>query len=210
MKRQELNTHSLKSLKLISRSLFYYTLASLLFLVSSCCLQQRKLTFNLGHPATRTYAGTEQARGWTEMRRDYQKEYVYVWYMYIPMSKSYMPCAYQRVFTKIISVRFMTFLLWPPQLPQQPQVNQQHLMQQGNDAFHIQHTTNTTFSPLSPPLIYISIIIRPLLFFLPPRRLCFSSSLPLCLQNLLAPFHLFSWLSHLLRLFPLLLQDWCI
>lgn len=134
---------------------------------------------------------------------------------YIPMSKSYMLCAYQRVLTKIISVCFFTFLLWPPQLPQQPKVNQRHLMQQSNDAFHIQHTTTTTFSPLSPPLIYISILLRPLLFFTTPppthtRRLCFSASLPLCLRNLLAPLHLFSRLSLLLRLFPLRSQHWCI
>ncbi len=51
----ELNTRSLKSLKLISRSLFYYTLASLQFLVPSCYLQQRKLTFNLSRPATLTH-----------------------------------------------------------------------------------------------------------------------------------------------------------
>lgn len=52
----EHDTYSLKSLKLISGSLFYYTLAGFHFLVSSCYLQQRELTFNLRHPATLTYA----------------------------------------------------------------------------------------------------------------------------------------------------------
>lgn len=67
---------------------------------------------------------------------------------YTAMSNSQKACAYLGVFTTIISACFNTFLR-PPQSPQ-PQVNQQHLRQPGNDAFHIQHTTNTTFSPLSP------------------------------------------------------------
>lgn len=61
----ELDTRSLKSLKLISRSLIYYTLASLRFLVSNCYLQQRELTFNLRRLATLTYAerGGEEMNG---------------------------------------------------------------------------------------------------------------------------------------------------
>lgn len=63
MKRQELNTHSLKSLKLISRSLFYYTLAGLRFLLSGCCLQQRELTFNLGPPLLQGHMQGRSRRG---------------------------------------------------------------------------------------------------------------------------------------------------
>lgn len=58
----EHDTHSLKSLKLISGSLFYYTLAGFHFLVSSCYLQQRELTFNLRRPATLTYADMMRER----------------------------------------------------------------------------------------------------------------------------------------------------
>lgn len=180
----ELNTHSLKSLKLISRSLFYYTLASLHFLLSSCYLQQRKLTFNLGRLAALTHereSGGEGEKLWSVHQYLIHRSPVH--------TKE----------STIISACFITFL-WPPQLPQ-PQVNQQHLRQhlrqQANDAFHIQHTANTTFSLLPPPLIYISILFRPSLFISTPPPSLLLSPLPSTSKSSdsPAPLHLLSRLS---------------
>lgn len=54
-----------------------------------------------------------------------------------------------------------------------PQVNQQHLRQRDNNAFHIQHTTNAPFSPLS--LVYISLLLHRSIF-ISAQPLFFSSS----------------------------------
>lgn len=78
---------------------------------------------------------------------------------------------HKEVFTTIIAACFITF----PRLTQlaQPQVNQQHLRPRDNNAFHIQHTTNATFSPLS--LVYVSLLLHRSIF-ISAQPLFFSSS----------------------------------